>query len=186
MIEKPGALAPEAAVLDPTLFLISKENIAYLKGQRPAPFLDPMRTAAKFRVFLFTILVGMFLVMLLFNGIATLVMNAQPTIWTMGITVILLMIFGCTLAYTFYFLLKQQSPPQLGVVLVGEIVQADRVWMPGNQCLIEVRYRFTAPGGVLETAQARGYAENASDTMAPLPGTPVRIYFTEDGKHYLL
>lgn len=186
MTEKPVAVAPEVAILDPNLFLMSKENIAYLKGQRPAPFLDPMRTAAQFRVILFIILAGMLIFTLIFSAVIFSTMNAQPAIWAIGISVVPLIIFGCTLAYTLYFLLKQKSLPKSGVVLAGEIIQADRVWMPGNQFLLEVRYRFSAPGGILETAQVRGYAENASDTMSPLPGTPVRVYFVGGGEYYLL
>lgn len=186
MIEKHVAMVPEAAVLDPTLFLINKENAAYLKGQRPTPFLDPMRKGAEFRVSMFIILAGMLIFTLIFSAVIFSIMNAQPAIWAIGISVVPLIIFGCTLAYTLYFLLKQKSLPKSGVVLAGEIVQADRVWMPGNQFLIEIRYRFIAPGGILETAQVRGYAENASDTMAPLPGTPVRVYFVGGGEYYLL
>lgn len=182
MMEKPIAVAPEYAVLDPTLFLISRENAAYLKGQRPAPFLDPMRSSERLRAITFVLLAGLFMTVLIYGAITLL----EPGGWAIMVTLFALISFGFTLAYMLYLLLMQRTPPGAGVVLAGEVVQADRTWIPGNQFLIGVRYRFSAPGGVLETAQAQGFADNASDTMAPLPGTPVRVYFMDDGKYHLL
>jgi hypothetical protein len=76
-----------------------------------------------------------------------------------------------------------------GQVLEGTVVQAEKIVTReqyGHVEKIGVRYQFAAPGGVITVGYAAGLSGDASHPMAPVPGTPVRIYYRENGKHYLL
>jgi hypothetical protein len=82
------------------------------------------------------------------------------------------------------------APPRsTGQVLEGTVVQAEKIVTReqyGHVEKIGVRYQFAAPGGVMTVGYAAGLSGDTSHPMAPVPGTPVRIYYKEDGKHYLL
>lgn len=173
---------PEEAVLDPALFLMRKENVAYLKGQRATPLLEPMAQAQRLRVTLFAMLAGLFGVAVIYSAVALVQMGRLA----LFVSTMAIFAFGAVLAYTIYTLLKQRALPQSGTIVAGEIVQADRVWLPGNRFIIGVRYRFSAPNGDVLYGVSEGFADAATEPIAPLPGTPVYIYFIEAGTHYLL
>ena len=76
-----------------------------------------------------------------------------------------------------------------GLVLTGEVVHAEKIRHEGRndtQVKVGVRYRFAAPGGVLMEGRAEGDMLVASHDMAPLPGTPIRVWYTDNEKFYLL
>jgi hypothetical protein len=76
-----------------------------------------------------------------------------------------------------------------GQVFDGTVVQAEKIVKQvqyGTEEKIGVRYQFAAPGGVITYGYAAGLSEDASDGMAPAPGTPVKIYYEGEKKHYLL
>lgn len=81
------------------------------------------------------------------------------------------------------------TPRPTGQVLEGTVVQAEKIVTREQYGYVEkigVRYQFAAPGGVMTVGYAVGLSGDASHPMAPVPGTPVRIYYKDNGKHYLL
>lgn len=76
-----------------------------------------------------------------------------------------------------------------GQILTGEVVQAEKIRHRSRHSTIEkvgVRYRFAAPGGVTMEGKAEGDIISASHDMAPTLGTPVRVWYTDNDRFYLL
>lgn len=73
-----------------------------------------------------------------------------------------------------------------GQVLDGTVVRAEKIVSREQDEKIGVRYEFAAPGGVVTQGYAAGKSDDATDSMAPLPGTPVKIYYEGERKFYLL
>ncbi len=74
-------------------------------------------------------------------------------------------------------------------VLDGIVVQAEKIVSQGQYGAgekIGVRYQFAAPGGVIIYGYDTGISKDASDPMAPVPGTPVKVYYEAEERHYLL
>lgn len=81
------------------------------------------------------------------------------------------------------------TPRPTGQVLDGVVVQAEKIVRQGRYGIEEkigVRYQFAAPGGVITYGYGAGLSEDASHKMAPLPGTPVKVYYEGEKRHHLL
>ena len=77
----------------------------------------------------------------------------------------------------------------IGVVVAGAVVDAQKVVSRGRYTTTEslqIQYRFVASNGRTSEARAEGLFENATDSAAPVVGTPMRVWYIDEEKHYLL
>jgi hypothetical protein len=75
------------------------------------------------------------------------------------------------------------------MMLQGEVTHSEKIRVVQGKTVHEslsVQYVFTTPGGVVIHGYATGESELASIKAAPMAGTPVYVWFMEEGKHFLL
>lgn len=189
----------ESPVADPTLFLMYERNRAYLLGKTALPHLATRDEASYVAGFL--LFGGIAVMVLVFGGFGLLMrwlleVNPafdNPTLVVMGLFLVILLGMGITVVVRDMQLAKSASAtkedtpvPPKPQLLEGTVTQAEKIREDHAVARIGVRYQFVAPGGIVTHGYAEGMGEDASHEMAPVPGTPVKVYYMPDHNHYLL
>jgi Na+-transporting methylmalonyl-CoA/oxaloacetate decarboxylase gamma subunit len=203
MNETPTSLDPsiiEIPVPDSSLFLLYEQNRAFLSGKTALPYLSKRSEEAQLGLWL--VFAGLGVLFLLFGGgnfimrwLALRDLNVEnPTVTGMLLFLLVIAVMGISVVIRDARLAKQPAPtgttetpvPPTPHVLDGTVASAEKIRTEHGTPHIGVRYQFTAPGGIVTYGYSEALSEDASHSMAPLPGTPVKVYYTEKGKHYLL
>jgi hypothetical protein len=201
----------ETPVPDPDLFLLHKVNQQYLAGNRARPHLSkPQGSIGKYwwffavGLYLFCMVCGGFDV--IFRWLGTITLPSLPDLTTpteegMLVFFLILFLMGITVVLRDMWEARKKATPvspsihekpitvsssaPKAQVLNGTVVKAEKIRGNGIE-LLGVRYQFAAPGGIIRYGYSEALSEDASHAMAPPPGTRVKVYYTEKGKHYLL
>jgi hypothetical protein len=185
----------ESPVADPTLFLMYERNRAYLQGKTALPHLSNQEEESYLAgVLLFGGVAVMFLV---FGG-GTFLMRwfrdlENSSLVVMGFFLAILLAMGVMVVMRDMQLAKSASAEKEGTpvppkpqLLEGTVTHAEKIRDQHGVARLGVRYQFAAPGGIIMTGYAEGLCEDASHPMGPVPGTPVKIYYEQEQKYYLL
>lgn len=173
--------SPEEPVPTPNLFLLRNDNWEFLEGQRPNPSIVPSWNTPEILPF---IRIGVVLVAVLPFVILLMMARGGAGAIFMGFIA-----FGLASMWMLVRRRQRVHQRQAGMVLTGEVVQAEsiREWHHKSYSQrIKVRYRFATPGGIVQFGEAEGESRAASDSMSPLPGTAVRVWYRNDGSYALL
>jgi hypothetical protein len=175
---------PELPVPDPQLFFLNHANRAFVEGQEPTPILEPgisnqtLRFIAALITFVLLIMAGV-----LSNPFWRNQVNAA-----MVLAVLVVGVIGL-IAYLNHRMGDERESKAKGRVLQGEVTHSEKIRVLQGKTSHEslaIQYAFTAPGGVVVHGHAEGESELANIKAAPMAGTPVYVWFTEEGKHFLL
>jgi hypothetical protein len=180
MNENPVSLSPlieEHPVPDPNLFLLKRTNRAFIERRNDSPVLGG--TAFSWKAF--NPLIYLLLISFLLSGLCIFPNSGLP--------LLLLISFIIFAFYTGNRPADNEPPDLAGWIIPGVVTHSEKIRIENSQHLQErlgIRYEFPAPGGVVMEAYAEGDSVNASDRMAPAPGTPVMVWYTDEGTCYLL
>jgi hypothetical protein len=182
MSEHPAYTVTETPVLDPNLFLLNRANRAFIERRNDTPILNESsldHDASRFGgivLFIFTTVI-----------ILSLVRNVSLEVYRLSVFIIALSsILAFFWAYVRYMC---QSVGIKGWILPGEVLHSEKIRVIADKTWHEqvgVRFQYTTPDGVLTIGYAEGGSDRASDNMAPAPGTPVRVWYGDDGEIFLL
>ncbi len=169
----------EHPVLDSNLFLLHRSNQAFVERRSNHPTLGSSLTRRE------QILIGTFGVcmILIYIGVVTIL----PVFFASLVSLAIVVAFLGLIAR--YGRPSHQSAGIAGWIVPGVVLHSEKIRTRDGKVRLEqlgIGYQFVAPGGLVIEGYAGGDSEHASDTMAPAPGTPVRVWFDDDGNHYLL
>lgn len=171
----------ETPVLDPDVYLLRKQNKAFLEKKRKTPQLGnntyiilsgAMATGSIIAVVCLVLLLvtqGMsdyrFIECFFSFVVATLIMVSRMSLDT------------------------YQAERTRGLVVPGTVIRATSALSAVGTPIAEqlnIWYRFELPEGGEKVGYTRYNNVDASSNIRPAPGTPVRVWYTEGGKSYLL
>lgn len=184
MSEQPTYTIAEIPVLEPNIFLLNRANRWFIEGQAPTPIVEEGMSNQMLALFFYFALLGLVLV-----GIVM----SNPLWGTQFHGAILLgvLIVGVIggMAFLRYQMGDDKALSIKGTLVRGEVTHAEKIRVvqgTTSRELLAVHYRCTAPGGVVIYERAEGESDLASMQVAPLVGTSVFVWYTDDGKPYLL
>lgn len=168
----------EVAVRDPNLFLLRRANRAFVEQRSMIAYLEDTLTAG-WRT------MGM-----------VLIGGGGAVLWAFEITTPLgvLALFGW--AWLISLVFYGQASRHLwvkhntdGWILAGKVLYSKKIPIRKRNFVyqqIGVQYAFLAPDGETREGYSAADSAVANSIIAPLPGTPLRVWYTHDGKYYLL
>ena len=183
MSEQPAYTLTETPVLDPNLFLLNRANRAFIERRNDNPYFLKVRSTLTFQessILLGTgLLFSMYLCMILASpqGIGSAIAGTIVAIF-------IILFAGVRPANP-----DTDNIDLAGWILPGVVLHSEKVRVEREQSWREhlgIRFEFTTPEEVVTEAYAEGESNKASDKMAPFPGTPVRVWYGDDGKVFLL
>jgi hypothetical protein len=181
MAEAPVYTTPEIPVPDPHLFLLNDANRTFIEQRNEYMILQHSPSGGTLSV---TIGIGAAVLLL---GMVLMGVSDLPAQYnTLAFLVIVVGGVGALLAFLRYL---YRDVPVKGWIIPGVVTHGEKIRVVENyhtREYIGVRYQFAAPGGVVMDGYAEGESDKASHTMAPPPGTLVKIWLDDDGTHYLL
>lgn len=181
MSEAPIYTTAETPIRDTHLFLLNDVNRTFI--ERRNEYMTLEHTPDK-RTLSMLIALG---VVAFFLGIVLLGVSNLPAQYnTLAFIVIVAGGVGAFIAVLRYL---YRDIPVKGWMIPGVVTHAEKIRVIEGRYTrdyLGVRYQFAAPGGVVMDGYAEGDSDRASHTMAPTPGTLVKIWLDDDGTHYLL
>jgi hypothetical protein len=183
MSEQPAYTITETPVLDPNLFLLNRVNRAFVQRRNDKPhFLMREPELSKRQV------IDFFVILLWFSACAGAVLGfpSGTGAFVLGMIVLLTIAYGAGLKPTTF---PGNKSELVGWILPGVVLHSEKVRVEREQSWREhlgIRFEFTTPEEIVTEAYAEGESNKASDKMAPFPGTPVRVWYGDDGKVFLL
>lgn len=168
----------EHPVLDSNLFLLHRSNQAFVERRSNHPTLGSSLTDRE------RLLIGAFGVcmILIYIGVTLL-----PVVFASLVSLAIVVAFLGLIAR--YGRPSHEPAGLAGWIVPGVVLHSEKIRTREGKVRsvqLGIRYQFVAPGGVVIDGYAGGDSDHASDTMAPAPGTPVRVWYDDDGNHYLL
>jgi len=185
MSETPVPPIEEYPVPDPTLFLLNRANRDFVERRSNHPVLDKPATVA-FRSGYLGIMVLMVVALLV---LATLASSVGLLAVMTCILILIIVLGGLGALFWAYFQYMGRTRELKGWIIPGVVTHSEKIRIETYQQMQErlgIRFEFVTQGGVVEKGYTEGDSDSASDTMAPAPGTPVSVWYDEEGKHYLL
>lgn len=176
----PRSSNSEIPIPDPTVFLLRRDNWDFLHGQRANPvIIKGLKDMSPYFV------VGIGIVGLVYVSLLLLFVMTGGNFGAVAFGLIFMVVLFLGIRWR-----RRRTPlSQAGIVLPGEVIRAEKIRTWHIRYEIEkigVRYRFADSGGVVHYGESEGESDGASDKMAPPPGTPVRVWLDDNGKHHLL
>lgn len=179
MNEAPVYTTSEIPVPDPDLFLLIDANRTFIGGRNEVMILEH---APENRTLSLLIVLGVVAFFLVLLGVS----NLPAQYNTLAFIII---VAGGVSAFIAVLRYLYRDVPVKGWMIPGVVTHAEKIRVIEGRYTREylgVRYQFAAPGGVVMDGYAEGDSDKASHVMAPIPGTPVKIWLDDDGTHYLL
>lgn len=177
MSETPVVLYKEVPVPEPNLFLLYKENLAFVKREHDVP----VGVGTKDDMSKMTLGVGASFIC----GVGAFSLGAM--LGAPGCLVVGFVLPAIILLFTFR---KDGNVyPLAGWILPGEIVASEQITEYSGHYTAEkyiIDYRFTTTQGEACAARAIGFLDDTNYNEAPPVGTPVRVWFPDDGTPTLL
>lgn len=178
----PFPTVEEYPVLEPDLFLLRRANRLFLERYSKQPVLDKpaeiKRETNKIAVRIFVTVA-----LLVMAGIAFLPSDLSAPLLIATVLGGIGALFWAYIRYMF-------RPVDLkGRTISGMVTHSEKIRMAEDRFhrdYLGIRFEFTDPNGGVKEGYAEGDSDHASDKMAPAPGTPVKVWYDDDGKFYLL
>jgi hypothetical protein len=176
----------ERAIIDSESFLMHSGNQAFLSGTRPRPVFGTLDG----KILLGIALWGLIVVGAILLSIALLPLVAD-SLWLAQVVLPMVCLSPfVALGWGFWWLNRRYHQPMAGQVIQGEVIESEKIrttTTKGRKIdTLWVQYQFTDPSGMVVTGESRTSPVTASRDMAPAPHTSVYIWYTPQGKHYLL
>jgi membrane protein implicated in regulation of membrane protease activity len=176
----PQSAKAETPMPDPNVFLLRHDNWDFLHGQRANPVIIKRLTNTAPLFVAGLAIVALIYVSLLLIFVMT---GGNFALVAVGLIFFVVAFLGIRLRQ------MRNLRPQQGIVLQGEVIRAEKIRIGQGRYEVEkigVRYRFADSGGVVHYGESEGESNATSDKMAPPPGTPVRVWYNDEGNSYLL
>lgn len=178
----PFPLVEEYPVLEPDLFLLRRDNRLFLERYSKQPILDKP-AAIKRDTNKMAVGISITVAILVLIGIAFL-----PSY--LSAPLLIATVLGGIGALFWAYLRYMLRPVNLkGRTISGIVTHSEKIRVAEdryNRDYLGIRFEFTDPSGGIKEGYVEGDSDHASDKMAPAPGTPVKVWYDDDGKFYLL
>lgn len=171
-------LQEEFPVLEPSVFLLRRSNRSFVERHHHQPHLKDAGLIDYWMLGVIGVVGG--------GAILCAFWWAVPLGYIAIVGALWLMAFG---VYGQFHQTFNTNPILNGRILLGTVTHSEKIRIREKDIqheLFGIRYQFfTAEGDSLE-----GYAEGdsalTSQTIIPVRGTPVRVWYDDEGNHYLL
>lgn len=179
---QPLSRIEEYPVLEPDLFLLRRDNRLFLERYTKQPLLDK---PAEIKRETSKITVGIFvtIAILVMGSVASAPSDLSAFLLSVAV------LGGVGALFWAYVRYMRRRSDLKGRVLSGFVTHSEKIRMAEDQYnrdYLGIRFEFTDPKEGLKEGYAEGDSDHASDKMAPAPGTPVKVWYGDDGNHYLL
>lgn len=183
MVERPVVPIVETPVANQHLFLANTANGELVMGRKLTPNLRYTSTIGSYTSTIGDWVIYLSIILLSFGGALTVsswIQAAMPFLFMVGVATSLIAIGR-------YRFTQFQKVP--GQIVEGEVTYAERQRTIKQRDVREVflvDYRFIAPDQMIKHASAVVPCYESNAFLAPMPGTPVKVWYREDGQFYLL
>lgn len=176
MKETPVVPIVETPVLEHPLFLAKVRNYEFLSKKRAVPVVRQETTNGEYILYTGVVVLSFMLALTLYPTIGDIAMATVPLVF-------LVSLFAIGQYQCFRFATTS------GCLIDGKVIKADRIRIVNNSRSREyytIKYRFVNPDKIVIDTTANISCHKSNALVAPRLGTPVKVWYINDEKYYLL
>jgi hypothetical protein len=176
----------EIPVPEPNLFLLNRANRAFIERRTNNPVWDeaPPEQDANGVWGILLFIIGTLMSLTIVSNLPL----GEYRVWIFLVALIGIIALSLTLFWAYYRYIYETLQLK-GWILPGKVLHSEKIRMVADESWderVRVRFQYSTPDGILTVGYAEGNSDWASDNMAPAPGTPIRVWYGDDGEIFLL